>query len=136
MRNPRQTNRSNHQRGGPVKKAPPRTRRRATRAINLSHFKSLLVNMRDETVSELDSLSESLMPEVVAVGEQPEEVTGSVQTVLMIDRQRKLLNALETALLKIDNGEYGTCAICGGQIEQGRLEAIPYTQQCMRCGTT
>ncbi len=90
--------------------------------------------MRDETVSELDSLTESLMPEVVAVGEQPDEPLSSVQTVLMIQRQRKLLNLLEASLVRLDEGTYGTCSSCGKPIEKGRLEAIPYTTLCVECG--
>jgi RNA polymerase-binding protein DksA len=90
--------------------------------------------MRDETVTELDALSESLMPEVVAISEQPDEPITSVQTILMIQRQRKLLNLLEASLVRFAQGSYGTCSSCGNPIEMGRLEAIPYTTLCVECG--
>ncbi|OPY58137.1 MAG: General stress protein 16O [Pelotomaculum sp. PtaU1.Bin035] len=41
--------------------------------------------------------------------------------------------AIDEALEKIENGTYGTCDICGKEIEPGRLEAIPYTTKCMDC---
>ena len=116
----------------PVKK--PATRRPGIKKQDLQRFRSLVTTMRDETVSELDSLTESLMPEVVAVGEQPDEPLTSVQTVLMIQRQRKLLNLLEASLVRIAQGSYGTCSSCGNPIEMGRLEAIPYTTLCVECG--
>lgn len=125
--------RSNGQRT-PVKKSVTRLSRQAIKKQDLQHFRSLVTTMRDETVSELDSLSESLMPEVVAVGEQPDEPLSSVQTVLMIHRQRKLLNLLEASLVRIEQGSYGTCSSCGNPIEMGRLEAIPYTTLCVECG--
>ncbi len=121
-------------RGKPAKKSQKRNRPLAKRKLNLDHYRSMIVALRDETVHEIDSLNESLMPEVVAQGEQPEEITGSMQTVLMIDRQRKLLNALESALLRIEKGSYGACSSCGGFIEAERLEAVPYTRLCVSCG--
>jgi DnaK suppressor protein len=122
--------RSNGERRASVKKAPPPQFKQK----DLSHFRSLLEGMRDETVREIDTLTESLAPEVVTIGEQPDEPPSSVQTVLMIHRQRRLLHSVENALLRIDQGTYGKCSSCGKPIERGRLEAIPDTTLCVECG--
>jgi RNA polymerase-binding transcription factor DksA len=37
---------------------------------------------------------------------------------------------LDAALRKIDEGTYGTCEICGREIEPERLEAMPGTRTC------
>jgi RNA polymerase-binding transcription factor DksA len=37
------------------------------------------------------------------------------------------------ALERMREGEYGTCVDCGESIAEGRLEAIPETQFCVRC---
>lgn len=37
------------------------------------------------------------------------------------------------ALLRLDAGTYGDCAVCGGEIATARLEAIPYTDRCTHC---
>jgi RNA polymerase-binding transcription factor DksA len=37
---------------------------------------------------------------------------------------------LDAALKKIDEGTYGTCEICGKEIEPERLEAMPGTRTC------
>lgn len=37
---------------------------------------------------------------------------------------------LDAALRKIDEGTYGTCEICGREIEADRLEAMPGTRTC------
>lgn len=45
-------------------------------------------------------------------------------------RLRQVLEALE----RIENGTYGICVICRGDIEFERLEVIPETPTCVRCG--
>jgi len=44
-----------------------------------------------------------------------------------------LLNKVETALRKIEEGTYGRCEICGGEIRPERLEALPYAELCLDC---
>ncbi|NUP58293.1 MAG: molecular chaperone DnaK [Pseudarthrobacter sp.] len=42
------------------------------------------------------------------------------------------LEQVEAALARIDDGTYGTCAVCGDLIAEGRLEARPWTPFCIR----
>ena len=42
-----------------------------------------------------------------------------------------LLIQVEEALKRLDNGTYGQCIICGKQIPEERLEAIPWTLLCV-----
>jgi len=37
------------------------------------------------------------------------------------------------ALIRIDNGTYGTCANCGDAIPRARLEAQPIATRCIKC---
>jgi DnaK suppressor protein len=46
---------------------------------------------------------------------------------------RSLLTAIDTALVRMDEGGYGTCERCGTPIERERLEALPYAALCMTC---
>ena len=39
-------------------------------------------------------------------------------------------NEIKTALARIEKGEYGTCEVCGEQIEEARLEANPAAKTC------
>lgn len=44
-----------------------------------------------------------------------------------------LLKKIKKALKAIDNGTYGQCAECKKNIEEGRLEIMPYAEICVTC---
>ncbi|GIW42084.1 MAG: molecular chaperone DnaK [Candidatus Binatia bacterium] len=52
---------------------------------------------------------------------------------ILSDREREKLQAIEDALERIENGTYGICEDCEGEIAQGRLEALPFTRLCVSC---
>jgi DnaK suppressor protein len=45
----------------------------------------------------------------------------------------KLLRAIDSALSRIENGTYGICTMCGDEISQVRLQAVPWTSLCIAC---
>ena len=48
-------------------------------------------------------------------------------------QQRIVLRMVEAALGRISDGSFGVCASCGDDISVRRLEALPWTQYCLRC---
>jgi DnaK suppressor protein len=42
-----------------------------------------------------------------------------------------ILEEIEGALRRIDDGTYGTCVVCGRPIGEERLEAVPYATLCI-----
>lgn len=44
---------------------------------------------------------------------------------------RALLAEVDAALKRLDDGSYGTCAVCGREIGARRLEALPYATLCI-----
>ena len=44
-----------------------------------------------------------------------------------------VLKAIDEALARIDEGTFGTCALCGQPIPEERLEALPYATLCIDC---
>ena len=49
------------------------------------------------------------------------------------DRSRMDLHRVESALRALDQGTYGMCESCGKPIAPERLEAIPWSSQCIDC---
>jgi len=43
----------------------------------------------------------------------------------------QMLAAVEAALGRLDAGRYGLCEVCGGEIAEARLEAMPATRYCV-----
>jgi RNA polymerase-binding transcription factor len=40
---------------------------------------------------------------------------------------------IEAALRRISEGNYGICVACADPISRKRLEALPWTDSCLRC---
>ena len=46
---------------------------------------------------------------------------------------RREIADIRQALLRIERGEYGSCASCGEDIAEGRLEVLPTATLCIKC---
>jgi DnaK suppressor protein len=56
-------------------------------------------------------------------------------TLRLRDRDRKLAAKVKDAMKRIENGTFGICDGCGGEIEEKRLIARPVTSLCIDCKT-
>jgi DnaK suppressor protein len=54
-------------------------------------------------------------------------------TLRIRDRERRLLTKIREAMERIEDGTYGYCEICGGEISEKRLIARPVTTMCIAC---
>lgn len=54
-------------------------------------------------------------------------------TLSIMETEEGTLGSIETALERLEEGDYGKCAECDGVISKTRLNAIPYTPVCIRC---
>ena len=43
------------------------------------------------------------------------------------------LAAVDAALVRVSEGTYGVCQVCGQRIAPERLEAIPWSATCVSC---
>ena len=46
---------------------------------------------------------------------------------------RFILQLVQEALERLDRGTYGTCVACGGEMQQKRLDAVPWARHCIGC---
>jgi RNA polymerase-binding protein DksA len=51
----------------------------------------------------------------------------------LANNARDMLNQIEFALSRIDDGTYGVCDNCGNAIGKGRLQAFPRATLCVSC---
>ncbi len=47
--------------------------------------------------------------------------------------ERELLQMLDEALARIESRRFGYCASCEGEMNQKRLEAVPWARLCLEC---
>jgi|SRR5437879_4477386 len=51
----------------------------------------------------------------------------------MTNADRTILNMIDEALRRIQSNTYGTCATCEDEMQQKRLEAVPWAKNCISC---
>ena len=47
------------------------------------------------------------------------------------ENAEQVVHEIDLALARIDDGTYGTCAVCGADIPEERLAAVPYATLCI-----
>jgi len=52
---------------------------------------------------------------------------------ILIRNEQDLQWAVHGALDRLEKGNYGRCQICGGEIGEERLDALPYAELCIAC---
>lgn len=55
------------------------------------------------------------------------------KSLLLAQRGGDYLDYLGEALQRVENGTFGVCRVCGGEIGRARLEAVPTATQCIEC---
>jgi DnaK suppressor protein len=51
----------------------------------------------------------------------------------MTNTDRSILNQIDEALKRINANTYGTCMTCEEEMQQKRLEAVPWAKNCISC---
>ncbi len=110
------------------------------RTKNLTYFKKILLNSRNEVILELRNRAEGgndLPGNENKYGSHMAD-TGSdtIQNELNMystHRQRNYLQHIERALERIRRRQYGICIECGKEIARKRLKVVPHTQHCVPC---
>lgn len=54
-------------------------------------------------------------------------------TLGLASNEQQILNMIDTAIRKIDEGTYGTCEECSKAIPMKRLFAMPHARLCIKC---
>ena len=49
------------------------------------------------------------------------------------DENRRTLQLVNEALDRMKNGSYGLCVACQEEVQQKRLEAVPWARHCIEC---
>ncbi len=103
----------------------------------LEFFRQKLLEMSQDKIELATHLKEALRENGDHVFGTHQEWGTDTQSTNITAIQQDLCNKgskeIEASLIRIQNGIYGKCKMCKGNIEEGRLEAIPTTEICGDC---
>lgn len=108
----------------------------------LDYYKKLLIKLRDELVHDIRNMSDN----TGGSNNDGADVSGHVQHMAdvatdMYDKEfslglashdRIVLQKINAALKRVEEGTYGLCLGTGKPISQARLKAIPYAEYCLK----
>ena len=111
--------------------------------LDTDHFRTLLLDERTRVKDAIEYLHQE---HPGSLEDETEEIAGTADNHLgetataTLDREidyslaensGEVLEAIERALKRLDDGSYGTCVNCGKPIPEERLEALPWTELCI-----
>ena len=104
----------------------------------LDHFRNLLENRRLNLRASVARTEEDgrAAQSTDSAQDIADRASSSYQKEFLFARSnndRQFLQMVEHALSNIAEGVYGECEHCGNEINQRRLEAVPWARHCISC---
>lgn len=104
----------------------------------LKSYRERLLNMKSELLHDSETSAAARKPvelDQTSVGRLSRMDALQVQAMqLETERRRHLeLQRIDAALARIDEDEFGYCAVCGEDIEPKRLDYDPTVPSCIAC---
>ncbi len=92
-------------------------------------LRASLEEEKEQLTGQLTELTGGAFDDNFADSAQVAAEQGEVQA--LAGSLKEQLDAVESALVKLDEGTYGKCERCGEPIGEARLEAMPATRFCI-----
>ena len=113
-------------------------------AIDTDHFRKLLLEERRRVAAAIENLqedhagtlSDEAGEETAYDNHLADTATETYDRELdysLEENSEHVLAEIDAALKRIEDGTYGICSSCGEPIAEERLEAVPWTTQCIDC---
>lgn len=104
----------------------------------LSQFKKQLESMKVEINSDVEKTLTEMTSQTGNIPDPNDRATMESDRSFELrirGRERKLMEKVDEALARIEEGTYGICAGCGEEIAVKRLQARPVAKFCIDCKT-
>ncbi|MEC7832794.1 MAG: RNA polymerase-binding protein DksA [Pseudomonadota bacterium] len=100
----------------------------------VSHFKLILLEWKKQLMREADKTVQHMQQDSSKLSDPNDAATQEEEFRLELrtrDRERKLINKIDQALQRVEDGTYGFCEETGEPIGIKRLEARPIATLCI-----
>jgi DnaK suppressor protein len=98
-------------------------------------FQKKLIDERDKLLEKLnfdrDSFGDLKKNEVGDLVDKAFTMWEKDRAIDISENDKKTMREIQGALQRIHTGQFGHCQICGSTIDEKRLEALPWAQQCV-----
>lgn len=105
---------------------------------DLDFFKELLSQWLDELLGRAGSTVAGLLDPADHLSDPLDRAVLDTErgyTLRIRDRESVLIKKIKASLEDIEDGVYGICDTCGGDIAIERLKARPVARHCIKCKT-
>jgi len=103
---------------------------------NQQYFKTLLTERLSSLLEEANKTVSGMTDHGETFPDPTDRATLESErnfTLRIRDRERRLISKIKEALDRLENGTFGICEECGGDISDKRLKARPVTTLCINC---
>lgn len=101
---------------------------------DLEYFKNKLLSLKEDNVRRISAIDNDVRQEVSADwSEQATERENDEVLDSLGNASEHELLMINSALKRIDSGEYFYCVDCGGEIPASRLALLPFATRCVSC---
>src|ERR687898_1108932 len=105
--------------------------------MEMSVFKDALLRKRGELIDTSSKpLQWTMENNSGRQGDMADQAAGNNEVHIQLKLKQtdaKILQAIDEALRRIEQGTFGVCRDCGEPIAEARLNAIPWTRVCISC---
>jgi RNA polymerase-binding protein DksA len=107
------------------------------------HFEGLLLEKRRELLGNVKSMEDETLKRErtdlsnlpLHMGDMGTDTYETDNALTLVDGERRILEEIDQALDRIENGTYGICLGSGKPISKARLQAIPWTKYSIEYAT-
>ncbi len=112
---------------------------------DIEYFKKLLLDKKEQANADLEELervsrnedaqesSEDRSAYSLHMADRGTDAMEREKNMLFAQREGAYLDYVDEALQRIEDGSFGLCRVCRGEIGRERLQAVPTATQCIDC---
>jgi DnaK suppressor protein len=122
--------------GEPHKNFTLKSEQRVMNKQKLKYFRNLLLEQRRQAIEDLRADRATALEGndgVEDAGEMSEFDLNQSTALTLASRQSQLLEEIDEALGRIEDGTYGQCSRCGKPLDEERLKAMPTAKYDAEC---
>lgn len=116
-----------------ARRSPSEKRKETIRMNLLSKRKAIIKEAKERIGRHFEKEKRVLVETALDDGDWSLVSLAEDVEIAILERHKAMLNKIDEALEKLEEGTYGICEGCGQEISEKRLKAIPFAIYCIDC---